>query len=166
MLFSKSLKLVFLLLLLSCTSSKDHDSKQNTIDLNHIKRPVFTDNDSTVNQALDALNEIQISGNGGMMLYLTFPNISHKECVGEVAHYEITREEFQDALMAVMKENNRHLSNDEKIELATIASQPWEQYKVTACGAGDSNSKGLAPRKGTWIITAIFGTSDLLINWN
>lgn len=164
--FSNSFKLVFFLLLLSCTSSKDHDRKQNTVYLDHIKRPAFIDNDSTVNQALDALTEIQRSGNGGMMLYLTFPNISHKECVGKVAHYKISREEFQDALMAVMEESNRHLSNDEKIELATIASQPWQQYKVTVCGAGDSNSKGLAPRKGTWIITAIFDTSDLLINWN
>ena len=122
-------------------------------------------NDTIVNQALDALNEIQVSGNGGMMLYLTFPNISHSECSGEVANYEISREEFQDVLLSVMNENNRHLNKDEKLALATLASRPWEEYKITTCGVGDTDSKGLPPRKGTWIITAIFGRSDLIINW-
>ncbi len=160
------LGLICLLLVLSCTSSKDNDIRQNSVDHNLRKRPLLLESDSTIDQALDALTEIQRSGNGGMMLYLTFPNISHEECVGEVAHYDLSQEEFKDALLAVMNKNNRHLNNDEKMELAALASLPLKQYKIIVCGAGDNSKKGLAPREGRWIVTAIFGASDLIINWH
>jgi hypothetical protein len=126
-------------------------------------------NDTTADEALDALNEIQVSGDGGMMLYMTFPNIYHKECKGAVSTFEISRKEFHDALIDVMIKNNRTLTELERSQLAATASLPSELYIVKACGATteslELNKGEIPPRKGTWIITEIFGVSDLLINW-
>lgn len=127
------------------------------------------DDNTAIDKALDALNEIQVSGDGGMMLYLTFPNIYHRECKGTVNTFEISREEFRNALIDVMSKNNRTLNEEERSKLATTASLPLEWYTIKACGSTTEVSifkKGeVPPQKGTWIITEIFGVSDLLINW-
>lgn len=120
-------------------------------------------------QALDALNEIQVNGDGKMMLYMTFPNIHHSECVGEIESIEISKAEFKSSLLKVMSVNNTGLSPERQLELASIASKPDSTYRVNICGANHVSNSGsssiTAPMSGTWIIREIFGTSDLLINW-
>ncbi|BDS11504.1 hypothetical protein [Aureispira anguillae] len=121
------------------------------------------ENDTIIDEAMDALNTIQITGDGGMKLYLTFPNIHHNECQGVVRISEISQEEFRDALLEVMAENNLTLTEHERSKIAATASKPRGIYTVKTCG---STTEGETPRrKGTWIIMAIFGRSDLLINW-
>lgn len=124
---------------------------------------------SDEDMALDALNELQVNGDGKMMLYMTFPNIHHSECVGEVELMKISRAEFKEALLKVMSINNIGISAERQLELATLASKPDSTYMVNICGADHINnndsSSVTAPMSGTWIISAIFGTSDLLINW-
>lgn len=156
----------------SCSNSTKANDNEFTEDrevkLSYHKKNQIEE-DTVITNALDALTEIQVSGNGGMMLYLTFPFIAHKECTGGVGFYEISQAEFQDVLMDVMKQNNRHLSDSEKRKLAAAASCPMKKYKLKYCaGSGqkvDVNASKFPPRKGTWVFTAIFGASDLLINW-
>lgn len=125
--------------------------------------------DTIIDEAMDALNEIQVSGDGGMMLYLTFPNIHHKECKGAVSYFEISRKEFHDVLIDVMIKNNRTLTDLERSKLAATASLPSELFMIKTCGATteplELNKGEIPPKKGTWIITEIFGVSDLIINW-
>jgi hypothetical protein len=125
--------------------------------------------ENEIDKAMNAFTEIQVNGDGRMMLYLTFPNIDHRECYGEVSTFEISREEFHDALLDIMSKNNHRITDLERSKLAAVASLPSALYKVTTCGSttelSESNSGETPPRKGTWIIPAIFGRSDLLINW-
>lgn len=117
---------------------------------------------------MGALNTIQITGDGKMMLYLTFPNINHQECLGEVSTYQISKKELHDALLDVMAKNNLTLSEKKRLRLAAAASGPGKFYTVKTCGLiteASASTQGVSQRKGTWIITAIFGRSDLLINW-
>ena len=129
----------------------------------------FVDPDGDIDDALHALTEIQVNGDGGMMLYLTFPNISHRECSGAVSTFEITRKEFHDALMDVMNKNNTIFSDKKRAELAKTALKPADHYTVKTCGATTESIEltdgEIPPRKGTWVISEIFGVSDLLINW-
>lgn len=160
--------LILLLVLLGSSCSDDQkpssylvqeethptDSQKSTID---------------VDMAMEALNTIQLTGDGGMTLYLTFPDIHHNECQGEVSTYEISQEEFRDALLEVMAKNNQTLTDLVRSRLASTASQPLNLYRVKTCGSTTeplATTEGQIPlHKGTWIITAIFGRSDLLINW-
>jgi hypothetical protein len=127
------------------------------------------DNKSITDKALDALNEIQVNGDGGMMLYLTFPNISHKECKGDESTFEITEKQFHDALISVMLNNNHKFTVAKRSQIAKLASQPWANYTVTVCGGSTDTTQlindTLPIHQGTWIIREIFGESDLLINW-
>lgn len=122
-----------------------------------------------IDNAMDALNEIQVSGDGKMMLYLTFPNIYHDECIGVVSTIKISREEFHDALIEVMSKNNQRITGTGRDSLASVASKPLGYYTLKTCGSTTKymkSMKGAVPtRQGTWIIPEIFGVSDLLINW-
>lgn len=150
------------------TQQKKEDSRLNEIGAS-VDIIEFIDNRSATDKAMDAFNEIQVNGDGGMMLYLTFPNITHKECQGDVHTYDISDQEFRSALTQVMIQNNHKFSPSKRTQLATFGSQPWAYYTVTTCGSVNDSSKvtndNLPPRQGTWIITEIFGVSDLLINW-
>lgn len=156
---------------ISCsnTESRPHgDAKVETSELQDdykYKRLETSDED----QALDALNEIQVHGDGKMMLYMTFPNIHHSECVGEAESIEISSAEFKSALLKVMSINNTGISPERQLELAILASKPDTSYMVNICGANQASiiesSNVTAPMSGTWIISEIFGASDLLINW-
>ncbi len=162
---------VLLMLPVSCSNSKKtsadkEKSKPSELkDDYEFKELEISDED----RALNALTEIQTNGDGKMMLYLTFPNIHHSECVGEVHTIEISRKEFKEVLLKVMKYNNTGISEERKEELATLASNPDVYYKVTICGAtnkeGDESGSEKNALSGTWIIYNIFQTSDMLINW-
>jgi hypothetical protein len=160
------------LLLFSCShaqnTAKNEDSRTDEIDTS-AGIIEFKDNRSATEKAMDAFNEIQVNGDGGIMLYLTFPNITHKECQGDIHSYDISAQEFRSALTQVMIQNNHKFSPSKRTQLATLGSQPWAYYTVITCGSMTDSSKvandSLPPRQGTWIITEIFGMSDLLINW-
>ncbi len=127
------------------------------------------ENITDIDKAMNALNEIQVNGDGNMMLYLTYPNIPHNECVGVVSTFEISREEFHDALIEVMSKNNRKFMELKRASLASVASKPLGYYTLTTCGSTTKSMElvkgAIPPRQGTWIIPEIFGVSDLLINW-
>ncbi len=161
------------LLLFSCSNAQNSSDNEvdNKFGQNDSLVAAFElkDNRTDIDKAMDALNDIQVSGDGGLMLYLTFPNIYHRECTGAISTFEISREELHDALLEVMNKNNRTLTNLERSSLASLASKPWSLYTVKTCGSttesSELNQGKTPPRKGTWIITEIFGVSDLLINW-
>jgi len=127
------------------------------------------DHRTDIDKALSALTEIQVNGDGYMMLYLTFPNIYHAECTGTVSTFKISKAAFRDALLEVMRKNNSRLTELQQASLSSIVSKPLDSYTLTACGSTCKSMEltegAIPPRKGTWIFSAIFGVSDLLINW-
>ena len=166
------LVLIFAIFFLSCSNDSNYPDGEITesFEQDYSRNFGFSfDNDTIIDEAMEALNTIQITGDGKMMLYLTFPNIDHQECQGEVSSYEISKEELHDALIDVMAKNNLTLTKKKRFRLAAAASSPRELYTVQTCVSTTeplASTEGKIPlRKGTWIITAIFGRSDLLINW-
>ena len=164
--------LIFAISSLSCSNDSKHpeDEIAESFQQDYSRNFGFNfENDTIIDEAMGALNTIQITGDGKMMLYLTFPNIDHQECQGEVSSYEISKEELHDALLDVMARNNLTLSKQKRFRLASIASSPLELYTVKTCGLTTeplaANEGQIPLRKQTWIITAIFGRNDLLINW-
>lgn len=142
---------------LSCSNAQSVSNTESNVEYHDLR--------SDKEKALDALTHIQVTGDGKMMLYLTFPNISHQECQGTVHEYEISQAEFQNALLEVMKSNNLKFSDAERTSTAARAAHPEKRYRIKACGLDEKTANGNPPRKGTWIIPAIFGESDVVINW-
>ena len=142
------LVLIFAIFCLSCSNDSNYPDGEITesFEQDYSRNFGFSfDNDTIIDEAMEALNTIQITGDGKMMLYLTFPNIDHQECQGEVSSYEISKEELHDALIDVMAKNNltltkkRDLGSRRRLQvhvnytLCKHVSQqlnPWHQPKV------------------------------------
>jgi hypothetical protein len=164
---------IFLLGLLVCSCSNAQDSSDNQTDVKfETKDSVahafkLVDNRTDEEKALDALDDIQVSGGG--KLYSTFPNISHQECKGTINNYEISNEEFEDALLELLEKNYHNMSINERTYLASVSSKAQEEYKVSVCGStildADATKNMGPPRNGTWIFPAILDQRDLIIIW-
>jgi|SaaInlStandDraft_1057018.scaffolds.fasta_scaffold12707_2 hypothetical protein len=163
-------KILLVLFIYSCSNVKDSpDSKSNekfvTSDsvANTFK---IIDNRTDEEKALDALDKIQVSGRN---LYSTFPNIDHIECRGTINNYEISKEEFKDALVELLDKNYQNLSSSERNYFASNSSKSQEKYKLTIYNSTitvtDTTINSEPPRNGTWLFPAILDQRDLIIIW-
>ncbi len=116
-------------------------------------------------QALDALDKIQISG---WKLYSTFPNQNHY-CENHINTFKITKIEFKAALLQLLNQHYTEMTKEERTELATLASEAQKEYTVQTCSTTSETSvletSEIPPRKGMWIFQALLSQRDLIIKW-
>lgn len=86
--------LIFAIFCFSCSNGFNQSDNETTEGFHQDYPRNFDyklENDTIIDEAMEALNTIQISGDGKMMLYLTFPNIHHQECQSELSIYQISK---------------------------------------------------------------------------
>lgn len=149
--------------------------KENSMDiywgiwqtLNEYKTSIKEDNKTEQDKAMDALNEIQVSGGG--KLYSTFANIAHSECKGAIEKYVISSLEFEAALLELLNKNYPHLPIDQRQHLASTSAKAQKEYSLTICGTTTSSKDTMitsqAPRQGTWIFPAVLEQRDVVVVW-
>ena len=165
-LYSISISLL-ILSVYSCSNAQKSSYNQAETNDSVINNLAFSDNKSEQEKALDALNDIQMSGGG--KLYSTFANIAHSECRGAIENYAISNAEFENALLELLDENYRDLSKEQREYLASTSAKAQKEYQLTTCGSTDpltdTTMSSEPPRNGTWIFPAILDQRDLTIIW-
>lgn len=161
---------LLVLVIASCSHAKNSPGQQSNTPFqpkdsltNHLGLTDKTDQ----KKAMDALNEIQLSGGG--KLYSTFANIAHRECTGAIKEYVISSTAFETALLELLNKNYQHLPVEQRKYLASIAAQAQAEYPLTVCGATsflkDTTTNSKPPYRGTWIFPAILEQRDVVVVW-
>lgn len=164
---------MFLLVLLvsACSNAQDSSDSQTNNQFNIedsvVKNFELTDDRTEQEKALDALNEIQMSGSG--KLYSTFANITHSECEGAIKNYVISSVELETVLLELLDEYCPNLSSDQRSYLASTSAKAQGEYELTTCGSivllTDTTINPKLPHNGTWIFPAVLDQRDVIIVW-
>ncbi|MFT5778519.1 MAG: hypothetical protein ACI837_001475 [Crocinitomicaceae bacterium] len=161
----RSLTIILVFLTLSICSCVDAQNEQKNQPQEENKSLLKNELSDSEGKALDALDEIQISG---WHLYSTFPNLEH-DCQGDITSFKITKEQFEDALLKLLNQYYLDMPEEERIELATIASKAQEEYTIKTCTAASRvlivEGSVNPPQSGMWIFQSLLNQRDLIIKW-
>ena len=163
--------LIVISLLTSCgpTVNKADLEKESTFSLPY-NSTVFGDSIielTTAQQlAFDALDELQMSGDGSNRLYSTFTN-HYQPFYPPDTSVVISRSEFQTAMSSFLKKHYGNLSLEERERFAETTALAQEEYKVFHCSVNSSslNYKIELPRSGVWVMPNVLGHRDVVLEW-
>ena len=162
--------LILWLSICSCSDPQNKSESQTSVDASgndgtNLTLELIDDRDDK-ERALEALTIIQNSGGG--KLYSTFPYSQH-DCNGIISYFKISKEEFEAALLDLLNQHYRNMSEHERAYLASTSVQAQDSYTIKTCGA---TSEPLAmedsiapPRIGMWVFQAFLDQTDLIIEW-
>ncbi|MBL4706297.1 MAG: hypothetical protein JKY54_17350 [Flavobacteriales bacterium] len=169
------MKTSFILLILglsicSCSGPQNKSENQTSADASgnddtNLTFELIDDRDDK-EKALDALTFIQKSSGG--KLYSTFPHSQH-DCKGVISYFKISKEEFEAALLDLLNQHYRNMSEHERAYLASTSVQAQDSYTIKTCGATSEpltmEDSIAPPRIGMWVFQGFLDQTDLIIEW-
>lgn len=166
----KSMKTMFFVLiaiLLSCSQTKDNQSKDLELDdapngQEHSISKMTSEQDA----ALEAFNVLQMSTDHMNSLYSTFPN-NNLICYPPDSIFVLSQASFLNAMRHFVEKNCTKLPPVEGDELAAAAALAQENYKVSFCPnhLNKVNDRHGLPFSGTWVLRGLLGRRDVVLVW-
>ena len=154
----------------SCGPVTNYNKQQEGFDLPY-NSTAFGDSTIELNveqqSAFDALDELQVSGDGSNRLYSTFTNNYHPFYPPDTS-VTITRSELLNALSSFLKRHYKTFSLEERNKLAETAVLAQSQYKMFLCNANSPHldyEEGI-PQKGVWVLPNVLGHRDVILEWD
>ena len=163
------LVLIICVFLNSCTTSENKTENVKDADKNEAIEPNdkfdLKDDRTYEEKAQDALNVIQVKGSN---LYSTFANIHHR-CKADYGTYQITSEEFENALLDLLIRYYPNIPPKEKEYLAHTVAMAGNDYSFRVCGTSTENTTPpdsiTPPKIGMWVFQEFTEETDLVILW-
>ena len=166
----KPLPILFplLLLLVGCAPSGERKEQGNEYvwrELNP-KGSELEALTTTQAAAFEALNALQISMDEEELLYSSFAGAA-QACVPPDSIFTISQQQFHAALLEFTSLHCHVLQPSERDSLALQSSMAAEQYTVLLCThhEGVPADTSNLPMTGTWVLPAVLGRRDVVMNW-
>lgn len=114
--------------------------------------------------ALEALNQLQVSSEEQHRLYSTLANMIHV-CYPPDTSTTISQADFRMALERFTAAHHTNLLEEVRKNLIQRAALAQKEYRLHICLNEHTTNVSEIPRSGTWIFPGILGHRDLVLVW-
>ena len=158
--------LLFLCVILSCTSSVESKAKKKELYSLSYFQPAVGELSDDQQSAFSALNKLQVSTDEKNRLYSTFSNIEHA-CYPADTSFIISREEWLPIMQSFIAEHCKSMDAATQAQLANASVLAQEEYTVLQCFDNNTSTEydPALNMKGRWIFPSVLGRRDIIIVW-
>lgn len=160
------LLMVVCLISFSCTSSQNKNKQKSKLSTTNSINRTLIEITSQQQDALDALNTLQVNTDEMDHIYSTYPNIN-QPCYPPDTSFEISQTEFLHYMEQFIFKHCKEMEPEIQNELAKASGLAQEKYKVLHCAEDPLDTKyenGL-PLSGTWVLPNILDRRDVTLVW-
>lgn len=151
----------------SCNFKQQPEIENSTVNTPAQNGVDFIPDSLTIEQenALDILDQIQISTDDPNTFYSTFSGLDHAFLPADTI-LTLKRVEFQKALRTYLETRASTFSSVAKDSLAEMAAAAQEEYIVLVVGEGSPKAvEGWNSNNNIWLIPSLLDHRDVVIHW-